>query len=296
MYNIKEAAARSGVSVPTLRAWERRYGVVSPERTPAGYRLYDDRAIERLRRMRLLLGAGWRPREAAAEVLRESPPAAAEALGAADSETVSAGALTGMADRLVASAAVFDAAQVTAVLDEVFARVSFETALEEVVFPALREVGRGWESGKLSVAAEHAVSNTIHRRLAVQYEAARRPGERPHVVIGLPPGSRHDLGALAFAVALRRLGLDTLYLGADVPIESWVRSLRQTGAPLAVIGAVTRADVDAARAVVAAIREELPEVTCLVGGEGGAALADSARVLPGVLSEDARLVHGLATS
>jgi MerR family transcriptional regulator, light-induced transcriptional regulator len=296
MYNIKEAAARSGVSVPTLRAWERRYGVVSPARTPAGYRLYDDQAIERLRRMRLLLGAGWRPREAAAEVLRDGSTGATGAGDAVEAGAVNAGALAGMVDRLVASAAVFDTGQVTVVLDEVFARVSFETAMEEVIFPALREVGRGWESGKLSVAAEHAVSNTIHRRLAGHYEAARRPGERPHVMIGLPPGARHDLGALAFAVALRRLGLDTLYLGSDVPIESWVRSLRQTGARVAVIGAITRSDVDAARAVVAAIREELPEVTCVVGGQGGAALADSARVLPGVLSEDARLVHALSTT
>ena len=45
MYKIKEAAARSGVSVPLLRAWERRYGIVSPTRTASGYRLYDEDAL-----------------------------------------------------------------------------------------------------------------------------------------------------------------------------------------------------------------------------------------------------------
>ena len=114
------------------------------------------------------------------------------------------------------------------------------------------------------------------------------------MVIGLPAGSRHDLGALAYAVALRRLGLDTLYLGADVPVESWVRSLRETGARLAVVGAVTESDIDSARAVVQAIRESLPQVTCLVGGEAAAALADETRVLPGTLAEDARLLHALS--
>ncbi|HVM31024.1 MAG TPA: MerR family transcriptional regulator [Candidatus Limnocylindrales bacterium] len=293
MYNIKEAASRSGVSVPTLRAWERRYGVVTPARTPSGYRLYDDQAIERLRRMRKLLSAGWRPREAAGEVLRD------RRTGAASEASVDAGVSApdtrnGMVDRLVASAVDFDSAQVSAVLDEAFARASFEIAMEEVVFPALREVGRRWEQGTLSVAAEHAVSNGIQRRLAVLYEAARRPGERPQVIIGLPPDARHDLGALAFAVALRRVGLDTLYLGSDVPIESWVRSLRQTGARLAVIGAVTGADVDAARATVGAISEQLPQVVCFLGGDGAAELADAGRVLSGVLAEDARLVRSLA--
>ena len=45
---IKEAATRTGISIPTIRVWERRYGVVSPTRTPAGYRLYDEQSIARL--------------------------------------------------------------------------------------------------------------------------------------------------------------------------------------------------------------------------------------------------------
>src|SRR4249919_896872 len=69
MYTIKQAAARTGLSIPTIRAWERRYGVVSPSRTPAGYRLYDDAAIARLNAMRSLVETdGWRPSQAAARV------------------------------------------------------------------------------------------------------------------------------------------------------------------------------------------------------------------------------------
>ena len=54
MYSIKQASIRSGVSVPLIRAWERRYGVVSPQRTPSGYRLYDDEAVATLIRVREL--------------------------------------------------------------------------------------------------------------------------------------------------------------------------------------------------------------------------------------------------
>jgi DNA-binding transcriptional MerR regulator len=39
MYTIRQASLRSGVSIPLLRAWERRYRVVTPSRTAAGYRL-----------------------------------------------------------------------------------------------------------------------------------------------------------------------------------------------------------------------------------------------------------------
>ena len=70
MHTIKQAAARSGLSVPTVRAWERRYGVVDPERTPTGYRLYNDKAIARLIAMRHLVEhEGIRPSQAAKRVL-----------------------------------------------------------------------------------------------------------------------------------------------------------------------------------------------------------------------------------
>src|SRR4051794_18999940 len=69
MYTISHAAALAGVSVELLRAWERRYGLVSPVRTPAGYRLYDDAAIDRLRHMRTLVDSGWSARTAADAII-----------------------------------------------------------------------------------------------------------------------------------------------------------------------------------------------------------------------------------
>ncbi len=70
MYTIKQAAIRSGLTIPTIRAWERRYGVVLPERTASGYRLYDDDALDRLLAMRHLVEVeGVRPSQAADQVL-----------------------------------------------------------------------------------------------------------------------------------------------------------------------------------------------------------------------------------
>src|SRR3954452_4907071 len=79
MYTIKQAATRTGVPVSLLRAWERRYGIVDPRRTPSGYRLYDDASIDRLRSMRTLVDSGWTPSAAAAAILAGSAPADARA-------------------------------------------------------------------------------------------------------------------------------------------------------------------------------------------------------------------------
>src|SRR5688500_7182775 len=267
MYSIKEAAARSGVSVPTLRAWERRYGVVKPVRTEGGYRLYDEDQIRRLLLMRRLLDDGWRPREAAAEILSgrdlgilpadAPPPAPAAPLDG-----------VGLIRAFAAAVSPFDSAAIDAVLDETFSRAGFETAVEQVVFPALRDVGRRWATGEISVAAEHAASHQVLRRLSMLFEAAGRAASGHEVVIGLPPGARHELGALAFGVAARRLGLTVLYLGPDVPLDSWLETLDATGARGAVIAVPTPADASAAGAVVVAGRQSVPGVSWFVGGAG----------------------------
>ena len=110
-----------------------------------------------------------------------------------------------------------DIAATGAVLDEMFAQGSFESIVDDLLMPALASLGQAWTEGRLDVAAEHAASAAIHRRLSALYEAAAVIGDAS-VVVGLPPEGRHELGALAFAVALRRLGVGVLYLGADVPV------------------------------------------------------------------------------
>ena len=73
------------------------------------------------------------------------------------------------------------------VLDEAFAAQRFELAMDEAVFPALRAVGRAWADGTLDVAAEHAASETVRRRLARFFDAARGPMMRT-------PPRRHAAG------------------------------------------------------------------------------------------------------
>lgn len=276
VYSIKEAAARSGVSIPTLRAWERRYGVVEPIRTPSGYRLYDDGAIARLKHMRALLASGWRPREAARRVVEAAAASTVPIVAPAGEERApapDAGEVDRLIENFVRAATHYDGARVESILDDVFARGSFEWAMETIVFPALAQVGRAWESGSLSVAAEHAASQAVMRRVALFYEAAARHTET-EIIIGLPPGARHDLGALAFAVAARRVGIGVLFLGADVPVDSWLAAVRDTGARMTVISVPTPADVGAAAQVVKALQAAGSGVMCLVGGSGADRLPD----------------------
>ncbi len=293
MYTIKQASSRSGVAVATIRAWERRYGVIQPRRTPAGYRLYDEPAIERLVAMRRLVDDGWQASVAAAELAeraRGGTPEVAVAASVVGAERPFAGAgatvdaAAEISRRFVDAAAAIDEIALDRVLDDLFARGSFERALRDHLFPALRALGDAWAAGEVSVAGEHLASHGVLRRLAQALDAAGRgePGSG-HVVVGLPPGARHELGALAFAVALRRAGVPVAYLGPDLPLADWVGAAG--GAAAAVIGVVTTRDRRPAREVADRLRSEAPGTLVAVGGRAasGAAGAVGALAAPGIV-------------
>lgn len=290
MYTIKQAARRTGVSIPVLRAWQRRYGIVDPLRTAAGYRLYSEGDIARISGMRRLVADGWSP-SAAASFVASQPTDAPQP---ADDTTADPMALVG---RFTDAAAAMDGAALEAVLDAMGSAGSFEHVAERFLMPALVGIGEAWARGELDVAAEHAASHAVLRRLSAAFEAAGRPmpDARP-VLVGLPPGAHHELGALAFAVTLRRAGVPVTYLGADLPAGDWLEAATRTNARAAVIAVPTQADRAAAAEVASALRGQSPDLVVATGGRHAEAIADELGVvtLPNGLrtaaSEIARIV------
>ena len=296
MYTIKQAAARTGLSVALIRVWERRYGIVQPARTPAGYRLYDDEAIQRLAAMHALVVDGWAPSQAAERLLGRG----ADAGSSSAPDGTLAGRLAGrsrpvdpfgappslpsaglgerdlalVAD-LVSAARELDVPAMERILDECLAAQRFELAIEGIVSPALRAIGGSWAEGTIDVGAEHAASETVRRRLARFFDATAAGDRQPAVIVGLPPGGQHEIGAFAFAVAARRAGVDVLYLGANVPAASWARTVTDTGASVVVVGIGSPADLEATVDVVDALRLTEVAPAVLVGGPFAAEAPES---------------------
>jgi MerR family transcriptional regulator, light-induced transcriptional regulator len=275
MYTIKQASIRTGVTIPLLRAWERRYGIPTPGRTHSGYRLYDDEAIDRIRRMRSLVDTGWAPSQAARAILDGAEPDPVRAGVATDVPVAGVPAglampeideLSSMSRAFLTAAGALDDAAMEATLSDALALLGVDEALQRFVMPALVAVGAAWARGELDVAAEHAASSTVMRRLGALYGAAATPSSHVDCLIGLPPGSRHEVGALAFAVACRRAGLRVLYLGADVPVASWVAAAGEHPEAMVALGAVTPSEADAAVEVASALTSDRPDRVVAVGG------------------------------
>jgi MerR family transcriptional regulator, light-induced transcriptional regulator len=217
---IGEFARRVGVTPELLRAWERRYGLLRPVRSPGGFRLYTDQDAERVARMRRALDDGLSAAEAARAALERGQP--------------SEGLLQDAAASLLAAIERYNEAAVHAVLDETLAAFGLEAVLRDVILPTLTQVGLNWEQGTLEISQEHFASNLIRGRLLSLARLWSRGGG-PLALLACPPGEPHDISLLAFGLLLRSHGWRILFLGADTPISTLTQTAKTTQPTLAVL-------------------------------------------------------------
>ena len=242
---IGEFARRVGVSAAVLRAWERRYGLLEPVRSPGGFRLYTAQDAERVGRMQQGLDQGLSAAEAARAARASARP--------------SEGLLENAAERLLAAIRAYDEAAVHEVLDESFAAFGLEAVLRELILPALTQVGREWEQGTLAVSQEHFASNVIRARLlSLARLWGRGPG--PVAVLACAPGEQHDISLLAFGLVLRSHGWRIVFLGADTPIATLAQAVEGTGSALTVLASFDPARLEAESTAIRRLARELPLV------------------------------------
>lgn len=268
-----------GVSPSTLRAWERRYGVVEPVRTEGGYRVYDDASLKRLTRMSSLIASGWPPRHAAAYVMNEDGEGdGVLPLGVpVDEEPPDPVPPTMKEERqqievLLQAAESLDARHLSDELDFTFSIHSFDDLVGRWLGPVLKATSEAHASGRLSDAGEHFLITGIERRLAACFEEAGQHGHGsgPRVVTGAPRrnGASHPIGSLAFATSLRRHGCDVVYLGAHAAPEEWVEAVRTHDADCIGISVPTPEDSAGAAELVTTLIAARPQLTVYYGGRG----------------------------
>jgi DNA-binding transcriptional MerR regulator len=274
---IGELGRRVGVSEHVLRAWERRYRLLRPERSPGGYRLYSAADERRIRRMQAHLAAGLSAAEAARAALSE------ERAGAPQGENLGWGVGSSVADTaqdLAERLDRLDEPGAQAALDRLFAGFTTETVLRDTVLPYLHDLGDRWERGQASIADEHFASNLLRGRLAGLARGWGQ-GHGPCAVLACPPGEQHDLGLLMFGIVLHRCGWRVEYLGAGTPIAELARIARQARANIIVLAAAIEHHFDGLTDDLARLARQVP--LALAGAGATQILADQtgARLLTG---------------
>ena len=277
---IGELSRRVGVSPELLRAWETRYGLIDPERTAGGLRLYSGEDERRVREMQRQIAAGLSAAEAARLALRVS------------GEPVPADQLLGELDE---SLTALDEPAAQRALDRTFESLDVETALARVILPFLHELGERWATGERSIGQEHFASNVIAGRLRALARGWGE-GDGPWALLGCPPGEQHELGLLAFGLLMRERRWRIAYFGAETPPAELARAVADLAPDLVVLGATSSPRF---AAIAEDIRALSAQARLAIGGAGASrSLAESlgAELLAGDLVEAARAVSDSASA
>ncbi len=280
-YPIRAVSKITGLSVDTLRAWERRYQAVAPERSDRG-RLYGPGQIERL----LLLGQLVKKGHAIGGVASLPDWELKNLLEQQPSQPAPEPELRADILAPVFSAIEnFDSARAGDELGRLAAVLRPRDLVYQVALPLMREVGIRWHDGTLAVAQEHMVSQLLRNLLGGMMRLFRPSNPARKMVLATPAGESHEFGILASAMLASMAGIEPVYLGPDLPALEISRAAQRVGAEVIVLGitVLTKTTAKEVKAVAVAMSEagEL-----WVGGAGSADLDLSNLARKSVLIKD----------
>jgi len=284
---------RTGLSADVLRAWERRYGVVAPDRSEGGQRLYSDDDVERLSLLRRATAAGRNISQISALPLPELEALVTEdeTLRASQEETPEGRRHAAHPFQEAACRAVerLDVSDLEAQLRRAAMQLGSAVAIDEVIIPVLRDIGDRWHRGELNPAHEHMATAAIRRVLAWMSSSALVPHYAPLAVVATPANQRHELGAKIVSTTAATEGWRVLFLGADLPAESIAAAAAQSGASLVALSMIFPEHDPGLVAEIARLRQLLPPHVQVVAG-GPAAVANES----GLVAHGTRVMHSLA--
>jgi len=284
---IRVVARRTGLTPDLLRAWERRYGAVTPSRA-SGRRLYTDADVERLVLLRRATFGGrgigqvaHLSTKALGELVEADERAAARspdrarALSGVSEIPMQAGqvSIPHLSDAIEATLRL-DGGGLERALSRARLALGDVAVIERVVAPLMRTVGDMWQQGSMRVAHEH-LSTSIVRTFLGNLAGGAEPGESaPSVVFATPVGQLHELGALLAAAAAASEGWQVTYLGPNLPVEEIAAAVQAKDARALGLSIVFPPDDPRVSGEIRKLREMIgQERALLVGGAASGAYA-----------------------
>lgn len=274
-YKIGTLARLTGFSPMLLRAWEKRFGLITPERGSGRQREYGEDDLAVLQRVRALVDQG----RAIGEIARHGRTRLLSGEEPMPSPIESAAATSAAREfraRIIRGALALDAREVTSALDDAFATLGSELAVADVIVPSGVRIGELWEAGRCAIASEHLASSCFLRRLGRLLDAAQPVSPRaPRVVAACFPDEDHQIGLLVLAWHLAKHGVRVEYLGAATPLEDLIRTCRIVRPRALVLSVMTREIFDRYRRELTRVSRDT-QANFYVGGQGVSAAPGTA--------------------
>lgn len=222
-YSIKDLEKISGIKAHTIRMWERRYGLIEPQRTETNIRFYSDCDLKRLLNVSILNHNGIKISHIAGLTDAEIKNRVLDLSIDGRSSSV-------QIESLMVAMLELDETKFLNGLSSSIIKLGFEVSVETVLFPFLERIGVLWQAGTINPAQEHFISNLIRQKLfvAIDNEMQSPVQNGPRIIMFLSEHEQHEIGLLFYNLLARKEGMNVVYLGAGVPLEdlSLVHRLR----------------------------------------------------------------------
>lgn len=268
-YPVRRVSDLTGINPVTLRAWERRYGILSPVRDENRYRLYSDRDLAILRwlinqrnngtsisiaatNLRSMIDAGSWPEIVPFEIIQ------AKSISSIPPEPY--------ADKLLQLLSKHHEVDAAKLFEEVVSKFDLETLITKIFTPTLVAIGEAWFRGDMMISTEHFATAFILSRLNILYISLPIINSGPRILIGGAPGEEHEMGSLMMAVLLRNRGNRVEFLGANLHLDDLVDYARTIEPALVILTASTnRVAMELLRAEEKLKSLSLPPIFCYAG-------------------------------
>ena len=220
-YSIKDLEKLSGIKAHTLRIWEKRYGILSPERTDTNIRFYSDTDLRKLLNISLLNKHGYK-------ISLLSKMNDKDLNNTVLSVSQKDGASENQIDSLLAAMIELDEQKFDKIINNAIIHHGFEETLLKIIHPMFQKIGFLWQTGSINPAQEHFVSNLIRQKILVAIDGiiVSQNNQPKSFFLFLPEGEWHELGLLVYAYFIKKTGHKIIYFGQSLPFDSLIDASR----------------------------------------------------------------------
>ena len=217
-YSIKDIERISGIKAHTLRIWEKRYGIIEPNRTDTNIRYYTNEQLKKILNIAILNNYGLK----ISKIVGLSAAELHQKVIEISSEEVEENL---QIEALVVAMVEVDESRFEKILANCTLRLGFEQTILNIVYPFFKKVGVLWQAGAINPAQEHFISNLIRQKLivAIDSQGMMVKDDAKRFLLFLPEGELHELGLLFYNYLIQKSGHKVIYLGQSVPLDDVVK-------------------------------------------------------------------------
>ena len=269
--SIGELSSMTGIGVHTLRMWEKRYGAPHSQRLPSGHRRYSSEEVTRLKTIASALESGYRASKVVTATIEELQ----ELMGfktSTEKNSIKQNKLETSKTVIESWIELIRVGKDDALLisfHDQFGRHGTLSFICDFAVPLLDKIGKGWESGEITVAQEHFASECLVSFLNEKWRQMNVRKTGPLVMITTLPREEYSLGVLMCALVTSTTNCRTIYLGVDIPLEEIIDGSKKYKPEILALSISHKLDPVTSEKMLVNLRDKIDgDISIVTGGKG----------------------------